>query len=79
MPNTSQTRNNKSRYKEQSAISRVQSVVGDAYRPTIMAESSHDVATVIDEKERREAQRLLRQKQNDQTITGEKKTSRDAR
>ena len=65
--------------KEQAAISRVQSASGDAYRPTIMAESSHDVATVIDEKERREAQKLLHQKQNEQTIRREKKTSRDAR
>ena len=43
--------------KEQSAISRVQFIFGDAYRPTIMAESSHDVVTVIDEKEKEQTSR----------------------
>ena len=65
--------------KEQAAISRVESAYGEEYRPMIMAESSRDVATVIDEKERRDSQRLLRQKQIEQTSMRQKKVLRDER
>ena len=65
--------------KEQAAILRAGSAYGDEFRPTIMEESRHNVMTVIDEKERREAQRLLRQKRNAQAVREEKKTSRSER
>lgn len=65
--------------KEQAAISRVESAYGEEYRPMIMEESKHDVATVIDEKEKREIQRLLHQKQNKQTNRGQKKALKEER
>ena len=65
--------------KERAAISRIESAYGEEYRPTIMAESSHDVATVIDEKERRDSQRLLRQKQKEQMNWRDKKASIEER
>ena len=65
--------------KEQAAILRVETTYGEEYRPMIMAESNHDVVTVIDEKEKREIQRLLHQKQSKQTNRGQKKALREER
>ena len=65
--------------KEQAAILRVETTYGDEYRPMIMAESNRDVATVIDEKEKREMQRLLRQKQKEQTSRRQMKTLKEER
>ena len=65
--------------KEQSVILRVESAYGEEYQPMIMVESNRDVVTVIDEKEKREMQKLLRRKQKDHTNRRDKETPKNTR